>query len=370
MSSDLSSSFPRTSRVIQNGIEHGLNMGMQLYVSVNLEPVLHVAVGENQPGIPLTTDTRMLWLSAGKPITATATLQAIEKRQLSLDTPIVTILPEFTGPGTENITIWNLLTHTAGLKPILTGFPDHSWDDIVKKICTAGLKRDQSPGAEIGYDPGRTWFLLGEILQRLEKRSIAEIVRQDVLEPLGMSNTWLAMPEAEFDAHPELIGISYTSKGGLLTPTRGHHREGVTKPAPGSNMRGPIRELGWFYESLLRQGMTPGGSTLLRPETVEEMTSRQREAKLDTSFQRVIDFGLGVIINSRKYGGGTVPYGYGQFASDATFGHGGSQSSIGFADPVHKVVVAAIANGMPGDEQHNLRFHNLLTAIYEDLGIA
>jgi len=361
--------FPRTIQVLQAGMEQGLHSGAQVYVSQNFLPVANFAVGENRPGVPLTPDTRMLWLSAGKPVTAVAVLQFIERGDFTLETLVSDLLPEFTGPGTERITIWNLLTHTAGLKPITTGFPELPWDDIIQRICAAGLKRDQTPGAEVGYDPGRTWFLLGEILQRRDGRKIDQIVRGEVLEPVGMLNSWMATPPEEYDADPERIGVTYTSKQGVLTANRSIQREMTFRPSPGSSMRGPIRELGVFYEMLLRNGKTQFGQQLLLPETVKAMTSRQRQGKLDLSFQRTIDFGLGAILNSARYNEGIVPYGYGLFAADSTFGHGGSQSAIGFADPVNQVVVAAITNGMPGDDLHNERFQKLNTAIYADLGL-
>ncbi len=368
-STDFRKSFPRTVALINDGIAQGLHAGLQVYVSRNDSPLADFAVGVNSIGHPLTTDTRMLWLSSGKPITAAAAMQFVERGQLQLETPVVEVIPEFTGPGTERITLWNLLTHTAGLKPIVTGYPDHDWDQIIQKICAAGLKRDQTPGAEVGYDPGRTWFLLGEMLQRLDGRPIAQIVREDILEPIGMNSSWMAVPVDVYDAEPDLIGMMYTSKEGQLTLNRSHQKSVATVPSPGSNMRGPVRELGLFYEMLLRHGMTRNGRQLLKPDTVDAMTRRQREGKLDVSFQHVIDFGLGLIINSKQYGDTFIPYGFGEYASDNSFGHGGSQSSIGFADPERNLVVAAIANGMPGDEAHNRRFHDLNTAIYEDLGL-
>ena len=48
-------------------------------------------------------------------------------------------------------------------------------------------------------------------------------------------------------------------------------------------------------------------------------------------------------------GAETVPYGFGRFCSEGTFGHGGAQSSIGFADPKHDLVVAWVANVRAGE---------------------
>ena len=48
--------LPRTLEVIQAGIERGLHYGVQLFVSQDLEPAVDLAVGENQPGEPLTSE--------------------------------------------------------------------------------------------------------------------------------------------------------------------------------------------------------------------------------------------------------------------------------------------------------------------------
>ncbi|HBL43542.1 MAG TPA: serine hydrolase, partial [Planctomycetaceae bacterium] len=50
-----------------------------------------------------------------------------------------------------------------------------------------------------------------------------------------------------------------------------------------------------------------------------------------------------------------------------SFGHGGSQSSIAFADPERELVVAVVANGRPGEPRHQRRAREINEAIYEDL---
>jgi CubicO group peptidase (beta-lactamase class C family) len=309
----------------------------------------------------------MHWLSAGKPVTALAALQFVEQGKLGLDAPIADVLPEFAASGKERITLRDLLTHRAGLKPIATGWPHRSWQQIVSKICETGLRRDWEEFHN-GYDPARTWFILGEMLQRIDGRPIEQILREQVLDPIGMVQTRVCMSPAEYESLREKIGFTYTCKEGELIPNPSYMIEWCEHPSPGGSMRGPIRELGLFYEMLLRGGVTSSGQRLLQPETVAAMTCRDREGVFDVTFQRVVDFGLGVIVNSRRYGE-PVPYGFGKYASENSFGHGGSQSSIGFADPENGLVVAAVANGFPGDDAHNERFRALNNAIYEDLGM-
>ena len=83
-----------------------------------------------------------------------------------------------------------------------------------------------------------------------------------------------------------------------------------------------------------------------------------------------MDWGLGFILNSNRYGAETTPYGYGLHASEDAYGHGGRESSSAFADPTHDLVVIVIFNGMPGEPRHNQRVRDFNTAVYEDLGLA
>jgi CubicO group peptidase (beta-lactamase class C family) len=103
------------------------------------------------------------------------------------------------------------------------------------------------------------------------------------------------------------------------------------------------------------------GVRLLSPQAVEAVSARHRAGMMDETFGIVIDWGLGFIIEAIAYG---------RHASPRTFGHGGAQSSVGFCDPEHGVVVALLTNGMPGHARHYPRFEAIATAIYEDLGLA
>lgn len=342
---------------------------MQVYVSIANDVVCDFAVGLNRPGTPLSHETLMLWMSSGKPVTATAIMQLVEKGQTSIDDPVAKYIPEFGEKEKQDVTIGHLMTHTAGLKPIVSGWPHREWDTIIKKICQAALQKEWVVGEDAGYDPSRSWFILGEIIKRVDGRAVEHYVREEIFEPLGMVDCWMAIPPHLYKAYDKKIGVMFGMKDGELHATHGHEKEVCQKASPGGSMRGPAKQLGLFYEMLLNEGHSPNGSQLLSPETVERMTSRQRVDKFDSTFRHKMDFGLGVIVNSNRYGKETVPYGFGFHAGESAFGHGGAQSSIGFADPDNKAAVVAIANGCPGEELHQQRFRTLLNLIYEDLGL-
>ncbi len=168
--------------------------------------------------------------------------------------------------------------------------------------------------------------------------------------------------------HMEFVSVGPTAASARsLEALDWHQPPRLERPSPGSSARGPIRELGRFYEELL--SALKGESDLFTAQTVEAMTSPHRVGELDRTFQHVVDFGLGFLVDSNRYGADTVPYGFGKHCSPRTFGHGGAQSSMGFADPEHDLVVAWAANAQIGEPRHNARNRAINTAIYEDLGL-
>src|SRR5439155_17358774 len=96
---------PRTIAAIERGIAQGLHIGAQLYVSRRGQVVADVALGEARRGVPMRTDTLMLWLSAGKPVTAVAVAQQRERGRLDWDDHVARHIPEFAAGGKETITI-------------------------------------------------------------------------------------------------------------------------------------------------------------------------------------------------------------------------------------------------------------------------
>jgi CubicO group peptidase (beta-lactamase class C family) len=134
-----------------------------------------------------------------------------------------------------------------------------------------------------------------------------------------------------------------------------------------------VRQLGRLYAALVAGGRpTDGGpaSRILAPQTVEALVARHRVGLFDHTFRHVLDWGLGVIVDSKQYGPDTVPYAYGHLCSRRTFGHSGYRSSTGFADPEHGLAVALAFNGTPSAADHEARVRAVLDTLYRDLGLA
>ena len=370
----------RTVRLLEQGIDRGLHPGAQLYVSRAGEVEADLAVGEARPGVAMTPETLTLWLSSTKPTAAVALARLWERGGIELDDPVARFIPEFGVGGKERVTVRHLLTHTSGIRMLGVGWPREEWDEIVARIAGRKLEPRWDPGRKAGYHLASSWFILGEVIRRIDGRPYERFVRQEVFEPLGMEDSWVGMPPERFAAYGgeegERIAVMFdTSRDG--SPEYPWHQErAVVRPSPGGNGRGPIRELGRFYEALLAGGVAPGtggarrGLRILTPQTVEALTARHRVGLYDHTFRHVMDWGLGFIVNSAIYDQPTLPYAYGRHASRRTYGHSGYRSSTAFADPEHRLVVAIATNGTPADEDHLERMEALCAAVYEDLGLA
>ncbi len=115
---------------------------------------------------------------------------------------------------------------------------------------------------------------------------------------------------AEISRNRDLFPVIYERQGASLEESPYTGGEWVMRESPGASLRGPVRELGKFYEMLLRHGQTADGRELLSSRVLEKCFSRQRAGEFDRTFQHIVDFGLGWIVNSNRYGMQTIPYGF------------------------------------------------------------
>jgi CubicO group peptidase (beta-lactamase class C family) len=400
MSDDLS----RTRAVLVRGIEQGLHPGAQLYVSRYGKAVAELALGEARPGTPMRGDTLVLWLSSSKPVAAVAIGQLWERGQLALDDPIARHVPEFAQNGKGAITIRHALTHTGGFRLPQVGWPAVDWDETIARVCAARLEPRWVPGEKAGYHMASSWFALGEVVRRLDGRPFADYVREEVFLPLGMDDCWIGMPADRYHRYvaEQRLVQHWNTEGSKPRPHFWDEELHVTRCSPGGNGWGPMRHLGRFYEMLLGGGALDG-RRVLQPQTVEALLARHRVGMVDHTFRQVMDWSLGLIPNSRPglvetlgelrrlEGAATpspdaesdvapapppgvpevpLPYHYGPHASRHTVGHSGYRSSTAFADRAHGLVVALAVTGTPSDSAHAARFGELLTTIYEDIGLA
>lgn len=356
----------RSIALIESGIERGWHIGAQLSVGCGGEGC-DIALGEASKGVKMAPDTLMLWLSSGKPVAAVAIAQLLEKGFLRLDDPIVRFIPEFGQHGKEAITIRHVLTHTAGIRTADSAVQESSLEAALGKVYGARMEPRWIPGKDAGYHLGGSWLLLGELIRRLDGRSYGRYVREEIFLPLGMNDCWVGVPDEACRNYGPRMGVMQLTEKNPIEPHPFWEREGeISLEKPGSHARGPIRELNRFYRMLLNGGELDG-QRVLSSGSVDLLISRHRTGMVDRTFKFKMDLGLGFILQSEASPGEEMPYGYGRYASPGTFGHSGSRSSSGFADPARGVAITYVFNGMPSSEIHHRRALELCEAIYADL---
>jgi CubicO group peptidase (beta-lactamase class C family) len=342
----------------------GWHDGAQCYVSRHGQVLLDVAIGESRPGRAVERDDLMLLYSAGKPLTVVAVLQLWERGRLGLDDRVGEYVDGW-GNGKERCTIRHVLTHTGGFPNADAKLFDRDvpYGDVVAHIAASPARWE--PGTDAAYHPSSGWKILGAVVERIDGRPIDRYLTEEVLEPLGVDNMHLGIPLDEQHALGERIAPVFwrghampvvDPDGGLqMVPYKvdQFHNEPhfVAKVEPGGGMRGPARELGRFYESLLGFG-----DPVLEPRTVEVMSSVHRYGIKDRLFRQNIPWGLGVQV---AFTGGT---------GRRAFGHGGMASSRALADPEFGLVMAVVTNGLAGFVHAEQRLFEITDAVYSALG--
>jgi CubicO group peptidase (beta-lactamase class C family) len=359
----------RVRALLDRGVDEGLHLGAQVHVSLHGTTVASYGIGD------VSVDSVVPWFSMTKLVSSVAFAVAWERHELDLDDRVSDYVPEAGANGKDTVTLRHLLTHTAGLHGA-AGRSDEvrsrSAAETLRRVCEAPLARGWVPGGRAAYDGAAGYVLLGEVVRRIDGRPFDDFVRDEVLVPLGMASSSLRLHGEQRSALDGRIVVMHeVPPGHPVSRARPDitAAEATAVLAPGSGALGPVSELVRVAELLLGHGERDG-VRLLRAQTVEAMTARHRAGLRDETFGHVIDWGLGVMVNSRHYGSGPYPYGYGAHASRRTFGHGGAESSLLFADPDTGLAAGIFTDGMPGERANLARFDALVDALYADLGLA
>jgi CubicO group peptidase (beta-lactamase class C family) len=136
-------------------------------------------------GVPVGAETLFETGSIGKSFTAAALMQLHEEGRLDLHAPVAEYLPWFqVRSAFAPITVHHLLTHTAGLIEGSDVSSVSRFDVWALRESVAG----SAPGERFWYS-NVGYQALGFLLEELEGRPYADVVRDRVLRPAGMDAT-------------------------------------------------------------------------------------------------------------------------------------------------------------------------------------
>lgn len=272
---------------------------------------------------PAKPQDRVSVASITKSMVAVSVLKLVDQGLVGIEDPVNNVLESFRTtlrpPGP--ITVRQLLNHTSGM-------PDVADSEFAagppKQVANTPLniQRGLELTATLPWEPknvGRfaysnsNYLALGQLIEKLRERPIADVLKEDIFGPLGLTHTSLSEPDR---AAPDNIH-AYIIDGG--------ERIDVTQPevfvgSPQGGVVSTAQDVNTFYRELLR-------GHLLSPASLEEMKKKTGST----------DYGLGLALFPDTCSGG-FRYGhagltFGSVSISITSADGGNQITMTMALP-------------------------------------
>ena len=340
---------------------------------------------------PMTPDAMFRIASQTKAITSTAILMLVEEGRIALGDPVSRFIPAYARttvasradsgrsivPARRQITIQDLLTHTAGISyggerwiaeqyeaKGLGRAAGNGWytADKTEPVCEtmerlATLPFVAQPGESYVY--GYNTDILGCVVERASGLSLDEFIRTRITGPLGMTDTYFFVPA---EKSSRLVTLYMNDSTGRTTRApegsrgQGHYVEGPRRNfSGGAGIVSTARDYSRFLQMMLNRGEIDG-VRILSPRSVDLMTSNQSGTLFS---QDGLGFGLGFEIVERL-----GAYGY---SSIGSFRWGGAYGSNYMVDPVERLVIVFMINQMPNRSDVASKFPTLVYQALTDL---
>ena len=150
-------------------------------------------LGSLELGVPLSPQSVFYMGSVSKQFTAASVVLAAEQGFLSLDDDIRRYIPELPDYG-HPITVRQILHQTSGFRDFFDliyfsgrNAADFNDPDEIFKLVVRQTGLNNVPGAEYIYS-NTNYFLLGMVVQRATKKTLAQFAEQNIFQPLGMTH--------------------------------------------------------------------------------------------------------------------------------------------------------------------------------------
>ncbi|WP_433297501.1 serine hydrolase domain-containing protein [Actinoplanes sp. CA-030573] len=326
--------------------------------------------------VPMRRDTPFRIASMTKPVMAVATLMLAEDDRLDLEEPVTKLLPELAGQrvlrrpdgplgdtveAVRPITVADLLTQTLGFGMIVTGdgidppFPIvRAWQDLGLVLGDPDPRTPHDPDEWIRrfgslpliHQPGEQWMynvgisVLGVLLARADGRSLPELLRERVFEPLGMRGTGFWLPAERAAELPQCYRTDFAT-GKLGEIDSGPEVWSTPPPFP-SGSGGLVSTADDFlaFARMLLDGGVHGGTRLVSEPSVAAMTSNHlTPAQIE---------GGGMLLGGSGWGYGTaVTVEADEVSGPGRYGWSGGYGTSWFNDPAAGLI--AIVLSQTGD---------------------
>ena len=364
-----------------NFLKHG-EIGSSLCVIVDGETVVDIWAGHKNKNKTKewSENTLSVAFSSTKAALALCAHMLIERGELDLKEKVTKYWPDYGKNGKEETTIEMILNHSAGLPALKTevvegGFLD--WDYMIQLI--ENEKPFWEPGKETGYHMMTTGWLIGELIRRVNGKSLGEFFNNELGEPYGL-NYWIGLPETEdirvaeiipfvpsSDDKPSAFASAFrNNKSSMqrlsLTNTGGYDFNAK------ETYRAELGAIGGIADARslakLLSPLAKNNEELLSKDRVKKLSNSNIKTSVDKMLLFPTNFSNGFMLNmdnrsTFKGEGGSFIIGPNAFGH---VGYGGSSAT--FADPDRKISFGYLTNKLGGEYLINERAQSLIDATY------
>jgi beta-glucosidase-like glycosyl hydrolase/CubicO group peptidase (beta-lactamase class C family) len=289
---------------------------------------------------PAATDTLYDLASLTKVVvTTTMAMILVDEERIDIAKPVSAFVPRFRGGAKDRVTVFHLLTHSAGFEAVLPLYRElRGKPAFVERVVELPL--DYEPGSKSVYsDLGE--ILLGEVLERAAGESLDAFARRRILEPLGMQDTGFTPDRALL---PRIAPTENDPWRGQLLRGEVHDENAYAMGgvAAHAGLFGTAPDLARFAQMLLNGGVYDHRRVVSRA-AIESFTRR-----------------AGLPGSSRALGWDTPSPGSsaGTLLSERSFGHTGFTGTSMWIDPERELFVILLTNRV-----HPTRDNDLLPRV-------
>jgi CubicO group peptidase (beta-lactamase class C family) len=351
--------FAAVREKFEQNIADGTDIGASFCVTKDGETIIDLWGGWADPEKtrPWEKDTIVNVYSTTKTMTALTALWLADQGKLDFDAPVAEYWPEFAANGKAGIKVSHLMSHSAGLAGWTAPMEKHDlydWDKATSLLAAQAPLWE--PGSQPGYHAVTQGYLVGEVIRRIDGRSVGTVFREEFAEPMG-ADFHIGLPATE-DSRvadlkpPETGGLREASETDLqkaifnnpdvdVSETRTRAWRGAEIPAAGGT--GNARSIANIH-TILANGGVSGGKRYLSEAGCRRALELQIEGD-DLVLRIPVRYGMGFGL-----AGPSMP-----MLNEHTCFWGGYGGSLVMIDMERRMTVAYAMNRMAGTTTGDIR---------------
>ncbi len=365
--------FANVREMFASNIEEGRDLGASFALTLEGEMVIDIWGGhlDEEKTKPWREDTIVNVYSTTKTMSFLCALVLADRGKLDFDANVAEYWPEFAAAGKENVKVWHVMDHAAGLSGLDVKVEPrdlYDWDKIVNLLAEQAPWWE--PGTASGYHALTQGFLIGEIVKRVSGVSIGTFFQNEIAGPL-QADFYIGVPESEFSRIGNLFpageGRLHTSddpdsiaartfRNPASPATNSWTDEWRKAEIPAANGHGNARSVARLQAPLACKGSAFGVD--LFSQTTAESVMKERISGMDLALGVPIGFGLGFGLNSEL-----MPL---SPNDNACYWGGWGGSSI-LVDQDARLSVSFVMNRMFEGLMGDTRSYNLVQAVYKSM---